>query len=158
MREIIRTVIVPLAAAAIGAVGVGVASYYASKSVLIYQERIEKAVDSYADYLSKVTELSVLEIEFRESDHADKSEIGSRISRLLQGIAAAKSRVAMFGRSEVIVALNDFRKAGSTLSTRVERDAFTGVITAMRTHVSGDAPDGDLVKNLKGVVYGTEEW
>ena len=157
MREIIRTVIVPLAAAAIGAVGVGVASYYASKSVLIYQERIEKSVDSYADYLSKVSELSVLEIEFLKPDHADKAEIYSRISRLVQGITAAKSRVAMFGRSEVIVALNDFRKAGSTLSTTEECEAFMGVVTAMRTHVSGDAPDGDLVKNLKGVVYGTEE-
>ena len=156
MHELVKTVIIPLAAAAIGAVGVGVASYYASKNVLIDQERVEQAVDAYADYLSKVSELSVLEQGLRPNE-AYADEINSRITRLLQGIAAAKSRIAMFGRSEVIVALDDFRKAGSTLYTSEGCEAFTVVVTTMRTHVSDDAPDDDLVKSIKSTVYGRDE-
>ena len=149
LHELTRTVIIPLAAAAIGAVGVGVASYYASKNILIDQERIEQAVVAYADYLSKVSELAVLE--------QQSSNSKSKIDRLLQEIAAAKSRIAMFGRPEVIVALNDFRKAGSTLYTSDGCEAFTVVVTAMRKHVSDNAPDDDLLKSLKGAVYGKED-
>ena len=149
LHELTRTVIVPLTAAAIGAVGVGVASYYASKSVLIDQVRIEQAVVAYADYVSKVSELSVLDKTIPNYD--------DRRNRLLQEIAAAKSRIAMFGRPEVIVALDDFRKAKSTLNTSEGCEAFTVVITRMREHVSDIAPNDDLVKSLKGAVYGRDD-
>ena len=111
-----------------------------SENILTHQSRTEETVAAYADYLAKASEFFVL------PSIEKASEVG-----------AAKSRIAIYGSSEVIAALAEFNKWKSTLETEGGCKAFTRIITTMRTHVWDDDPDGNLKKNIQVAVYGPDE-
>ena len=139
-----RGIIVNLISAMIGGIIVGGANYIVSENILTHQSRTEETVAAYADYLAKASEFFVL------PSIEKASEVG-----------AAKSRVAIYGSSEVIAALAEFNKWKSTLATEGGCEAFTRIIMTMRTHVwdddPDDDPDGNLKKNIQVTVYGLDE-
>ena len=135
-----RGIIVNLISAMIGGIIVGGANYIVSENILIHQSRTEETVAAYADYLAKASEFFLL----------PSSETASEVG-------AAKSRIAIYGSSEVIDALAEFNNLDSTLETKEGCEAFTRIITTMRTHVWDDDPDGNLEKNIQVTVYGPDE-
>ena len=135
-----RGIIVNLISAMIGGIIVGGANYIVSENILIHQSRTEETVAAYADYLAKASEFFL-----------------STSSETAREVGAAKSRIAIYGSSEVIDALAEFNERKSTLETEEGCDAFTRIITTMRTHVWDDDPDANLKKNIEVAVYGPDE-
>lgn len=81
--------------------------------------------NAYADFIDAVSNIAV----------AQRSGERDQVLEELAKLSNAKSRICVYGSSEVIKQMNQFVKAGCTLQTEQELQAFTELCKEMRKSI-----------------------
>ena len=139
---IITAIVVPL----LSVIGAGILSYYTATNTVSRQTLVMQTAASYADYLVGVAD--------KAQAKTDEDE-----ARALAKVAGAKARIAIYGAPEVIGALAEFDRAGSSIAKNP--DLFLRIATEMRKQAwNGKRAENDmqerLIKDIRIVLVGSE--
>ena len=98
---------------------------------------------AYMDYLKCVCE----QAQFRP-------KIGTQEQKeLFSRTGDAKARICLYGSKQAVAAFSRFEELGASMSTKEQRDAFTNMVSIMRTDSGSEvcASNADLQNVLLGV-------
>ena len=119
--------------------------YFFTKHIENQRHLRELRSNSYMDYLKCVCENA--QYRFKENSK-ERMELFSRT-------ADAKSRICLYGSNAAIESFAIFEKLGATMNTVEQREAFTKMVSIMRTD-SGNVLCNNN-KNLQIVLFGNHE-
>jgi hypothetical protein len=136
-------------AAVVGLIGVSAGAllqYWLSRRAMCEFRQSEQVGKAYSDYLQSVAGVT----------QAQRNKDNSGLRDCLRQLTEAKTRIAVYGNSDVMEKLATFERLGAALSTSEQRSAFISIIRAMRrTEANGAAEVVD--RDVMLVIFGEDE-
>ena len=108
-------------------------------------KNVELRTQSYVDFVNAVSEIA-----------ATSGSSPNRSNETLKKLIDAKTRIAIYGDSEVIVKMAEFDKKYGLLNDDPSMDSFMLIALAMRSSSIGSSKK-DLKDEMKQVLFGNEK-
>lgn len=137
-----------LVAAVVGLLGVtagALLQYWLSRRTMLESRQTEQVSIAYADYLLGVAGVA----------QAQRHKDNTGLRESLRQLTDAKTRIAVYGDSQVIATMAAFERLGPVLATPEQRKAFVSIINAMRRNRGNHSAlisDQDILQ----VIFGAE--